>query len=187
MTSEVGRVTSFNMKRRQFCILPLVFLADQLLAADTSSTPIPSTLPPGACPLNSGGPSLLGSRWRLMSVYDNTVPPQLRMTMEVKQTSMAGLGGCNNYTANFMQVGNRGFKVVNIQKTNTPCEVIRPGERLPTIDTGSWEGNYLKVLRRAGSVQQQGALLQFYDFNGKPSLVFAKVYGSRVPTPTPAS
>lgn len=178
--SEVYNNKAVSLTRRNFLLLPLVLWADQLLAADSSVVP---PLPTGACPLNSGGPSLLGSRWRLITVYDNKVPEPLRMTMQVGENAMNGRGGCNDYNANFLRIGNRGFKVINIQKTETPCEVLRQGEGQPTIDTGSWEGSYLKVLRRAGSVQQLGPQLQFYDFNGKPSLVFAKVYGSRVPAP----
>lgn len=181
MTSEAICVKSVYLTRRTFLALPLVILADPLLATDSS---ILSPLPSGACPLNSGGPSLLGSRWFVMSIYNNLVPKELRMTMLVEQTAMVGIAGCNNYTANFVQVGNRGFKVTSLSRSEGACEVLRPELGKPTIDVGSWEGKYLRVLRRAGSVQQLGATLQFYDFNGKPSLVFGKVYGSRTPTPS---
>lgn len=180
MTSEVACVNAVHLTRRTFLFLPLALLADQLLAADTST---PSPLPSGACPLNSGGPSLLGTRWFVMSIYGNSVPKELRMTLLVEQTAMVGIGGCNNYTANFVQVGNRGFKVVGINRGDKPCEVIRPAPGDPTIDAGSWEGRYLRVLGRAGSVQQLGSTLQFYDFNGKPSLICGKVYGSRTIPP----
>ena len=186
----------FSPLRRRLLILPLALVGGRLFAAETPdvTTPVPTTpaptapapgvvppLPSGACPLNSGGPSLLGSRWKVMSVYGNKVPQELQMTMEVGQHAMTGRGGCNNYSASFVQVGNRGFKVTNIQRPDTPCEVLRPAPGAPTIDVGSWEGQYLKVLRRAGSVQQQGSLLQCYDFNGKASIVFVKRYGSRTP------
>lgn len=182
MSSELSNNKPLSLSRRNFLLVPLALYASHLLAAESATTPTP--LPAGACPLNSGGPSLLGSRWRLVSVYNNKVPDPLRMTMTVGENNMSGRGGCNDYNANFLRVGNRGFKVVKIQKAEAPCEVMSQGEGQPTIDTGSWEGNYLRVLRRAGSVQQEGTLLQFYDFNGTPSLVFAKVYGSRVPTPS---
>lgn len=181
MTSEADQLNSANLTRRSFLILPLVVWAGQLLAADA---PVPSRIPSGACPLNSGGPSLLGSRWFVMSIYNNPVPKPLRMTMLVEQTAMVGTGGCNNYAANFVQVGNRGFKVNGINRGDKPCEVLRPEVGKPTVDVGSWEGKYLRVLRRAGSVQQMGSTLQFYDFNGKPSLVFGKIYGSPAPVPT---
>lgn len=181
MPSEVNHMNSAQLTRRTFLILPLALLANQLWAADTTA---PSKLPPGACPLNSGGPSLLGTSWFVMSIYNNPVPKPLRMKMLVEQTAMVGMAGCNNYTANFVQVGNRGFKVQEINRTENACEVLRPELGKPTVDVGSWEGKYLRVLRRAGSVQQLGSTLQFYDFNGKPSLVFGKIYGSRTPTPT---
>lgn len=185
MTSEVDQLNSARLTRRSFLILPLAVWANQLLAADAPSVPsTPSRLPPGACPLNSGGPSLLGSRWFVMSIYNNPVPKSLRMTMLVEQTAMVGTGGCNNYTANFVQVGNRGFKVNQLNRGEKPCEVLRVEPGKPTVDVGSWEGKYLRVLRRAGSVQQLGTTLQFYDFNGKPSLIFGKIYGSPTPIPT---
>ena len=33
----------------------------------------PAALPAGMCPLNSGGPSLLGTSWRLTTIYGNAV------------------------------------------------------------------------------------------------------------------
>jgi len=186
MNSEREQMDIFSPTRRRLLLLPLAVWGGSVLAntpVTGAVTPIPgSAAPTGACPLNSGGPSLLGSKWKLMSVYGNTAPKELRVTMEVGQTAMSGRGGCNNYAASFQQVGNRGFKVVNIQQTSNPCEVLRPGDGLPTIDTGAWEGMYLRVLRRAGSVEQKGVTLQFYDFNGKASIVFAKIYGSRSPS-----
>ncbi len=171
----------FSPIRRQLLALPLALWAGNLLAAG-ATTPLPA----GACPLNSGGPSLLGTRWRLFSIYGNEVPRVLKISMEVEQTAMAGLGGCNTYSAKFEQVGNRGFKVTSIQQTRKPCEVLRPEPGRPTIDVGSWEGQYLKVLRRAGSVQQVGATLHFFDFNGAPSVIFAKQYGTGIIPPVPA-
>lgn len=164
--------TNTLTSRRQLLLLPFALIGTKLFA-DTVSTPIPTA----ACPLNSGGPSLLGTRWRLYSIYGNRVPRELEISMKVDETAMAGLGGCNNYTASFQQVGNRGFKVTNIQQTRRACEVLRPAPGAPTINVGNWEGNYLRVLRRAGSVQQLGATLQCFDFNGKASIIFAKKYG----------
>ena len=181
MTGQVNRVNSAQLTRRMFLILPLVMIADQLLAAETV---VPTTLPIGACPLNSGGPSLLGSRGFVMSIYNNQVPKELRMTMLVEQATMVGTAGCNNYVANFLQVGNRGFKVKDISRGEKGCEVLRPEPGKPTVDVGSWEGKYLRVLGRAGSVQQLGTTLQFYDFNGKPSVIFGKIYGSPAPAST---
>lgn len=171
-----------TVSRRQFLLLPIAVLGSRAFAQETPATTpeAPATTPEatGRCPLNSGGPSLLGTRWRLFSIYGNRTPSELKITMEVEETAMVGMGGCNNYSANFAQVGNRGFKVNKINQTRRACERIRPSAGAPTINVGTWEGSYLRVLGRAGSVEQVGATLQFYDFNGKPSVIFAKQYGT---------
>jgi len=197
MKTTETHVNKVSVLRRQLMLLPVALYGGSLLAADDNettdndiygglpdvegapeeSTPAPITPHSGACPLNSGGPSLLGSRWRLFSIYGHRCPSELEISMKFDERAMAGLGGCNNYTASFKQVGNRGFKVINIQQTRRPCEVLRPAPGAPTINVGNWEGNYLRVLRRAGSVEQVKNTLQCYDFNGKPSIVFAKLYG----------
>lgn len=144
-------------------------------AADTATS---STVPAGMCPLNSGGPSLLGTKWRLQSVYGHEVPAELKITMVVGEHSMDGFAGCNTYAAHFVQVGNRGFKVSKIDQTREACDVIFPEPGAPSINVGNWEGNYLRILRRAGSVQQENDnTLHFYDFNGKPSVIFVKAFG----------
>lgn len=171
-----------TLTRRHLMLLPLALVGSRLSAETTPTTPVPSIpAPSAACPLNSGGPSLLGSRWRLYSVYGNRVPKALEISMEVEDAAMAGHGGCNDYKASFVQVGNRGFKVIDIGQSRRACEVLRPNPGAPTINVGNWEGNYLRVLRRAGSVQQLGATLQFFDFNGKPSIIFAKRFGTGKP------
>lgn len=49
------------------------------LSADTTDAAV--TAPPaGVCPLNSGGESLLGSEWRLQSIYGTPVPAELELT-----------------------------------------------------------------------------------------------------------
>ena len=144
-------------------------------AADTAAS---ATVPVGMCPLNSGGPSLLGTKWRLQSVYGHEVPNELKITMTVGEHTMDGFSGCNTYAAHFVQVGNRGFKVSKIDQTREACDVIFPEPGAPSINVGNWEGNYLRVLRRAGSVQQENDnTLHFYDFNGKPSVIFVKAFG----------
>jgi len=175
---------SFMRTRRSLLLLPLLFMAGSLLAA-----PVPA-LPPGACPLNSGGPSLLGSKWRLLSVYGNEVPKELSITMEVGDNALKGFAGCNDYTAIFQRVGHTGFKMTKIEKGDKGCPVLSSGDGLPTINVGSWEGGYLRNLGRAGSVQQEGSLLQFFNQSGEPSVVFAKSYGDggaeAAPPETPA-
>ena len=144
----------------------------------TADTTEQAAIPTGMCPLNSGGPSLLGTKWRLQSVYGHEVPAELKITMAVGEHSMDGFAGCNTYAAHFVQVGNRGFKVSKIDQTREACDVIFPEPGAPSINVGNWEGNYLRILRRAGSVQQQNDnTLHFYDFNGKPSVIFVKAFG----------
>ncbi len=144
----------------------------------TADTTAAATVPAGMCPLNSGGPSLLGTKWRLQSVYGHEVPNELKITMAVSEHTMDGFSGCNTYAAHFVQVGNRGFKVSKIDQTREACDVIFPEPGAPSINVGNWEGNYLRVLRRAGSVQQENDnTLHFYDFNGKPSVIFVKAFG----------
>lgn len=144
----------------------------------TADTAAAATVPAGMCPLNSGGPSLLGTKWRLQSVYGHEVPNELKITMAVSEHTMDGFSGCNTYAAHFVQVGNRGFKVSKIDQTREACDVIFPEPGAPSINVGNWEGNYLRVLRRAGSVQQENDnTLHFYDFNGKPSVIFVKAFG----------
>nr|CAA6820806.1 MAG: Unknown protein [uncultured Thiotrichaceae bacterium] len=175
MKSVSKKMLSPIVSRRQFMLLPLAVVASSVLAQEA---PVTTPAPAVGCPLNSGGPSLLGTRWRLFSIYSNRVPSELAITMEVEEHAMVGMGGCNTYNAGFSQVGNRGFKINKINQTRKGCAVIRPAPGAPTINVGNWEGNYLRVLGRAGSVEQVGATLQFYDFNGKPSVIFAKRYGT---------
>lgn len=169
---------------RAMLVLPLVSLSPQLLAETAIPIPPPaeggtvSPLPSGACPLNSGGPSLLGSRWRLMSIYGNQVPPELEITMKVGESSLEGFGGCNEYNAKFQRVGHTGFKVNSIDKERKGCPILSTGPGLPTINVGDWEGSYIRTLQRAGSVEQVGNTLHFYNRSGEPSVVFAKKYGS---------
>lgn len=167
---------SFMQTRRSLLLLPLLFAASSLMAETTDSGTV-APLPNGACPLNSGGPSLLGSRWRLFSVYGNQVPSELEITMEVGENALKGMAGCNNYTANFQRVGHTGFKINNIDKGRQGCPVLRPGPGLPSINVGDWEGSYIRTLQRAGSVEQRGNSLQFYNRSGEPSVVFTKKYG----------
>jgi hypothetical protein len=174
---------SFMQTRRSLLLLPLAFIAERLVAADVPA------LPPGACPLNSGGPSLLGSKWRLFSVYGNEVPKQVDITMEVGDNALKGFAGCNDYTAVFQRVGHTGFKMTKIEKGDKGCPVLSSGDGLPTINVGSLEGGYLRNLGRAGSVQQEGVLLQFFNQSGEPSVVFTKHFwdggGETTPPETP--
>lgn len=167
---------SFMQTRRSLLLLPLAFAATRLMA-ETADGGTVTPLPNGACPLNSGGPSLLGTRWRLFSVYGTQVPGELEITMEVGENALKGMAGCNNYTANFQRVGHTGFKINDIDKGREGCPVLRPGPGLPSINVGDWEGSYIRTLQRAGSVEQRGNSLQFYNRSGEPSVIFAKKYG----------
>ena len=90
-------------------------------AKPAAQTPAPlqsiTASPTAQCPLNSGGPSLLGTTWRLDSIYGNRVPQALKIDMRVSTTSLTGIGGCNKYSANFKQVGYTGFSVKTINRT----------------------------------------------------------------------
>jgi hypothetical protein len=150
-------------------------------APPPETTPSPASpetvLPPGACPLNSGGPSLLGSKWSLLSVYGTEVPAGLDITMEVGEDQLTGFAGCNDYVAKFKRVGHTGFMMQGIDKKNEGCPVLRPAPGAPTINVGNWEGGYLRTLQRAGSVQQEGNTLHFFNRSGEPSVIFRKKYG----------
>ncbi|MEB4592907.1 META domain-containing protein [Candidatus Thiothrix sp. Deng01] len=164
-------------------LLPAALLSFQAFAetADPSAPPAggadAASLPSGACPLNSGGPSLLGSRWRLLSVYGTEAPAELEITMEVGENDLKGFAGCNTYDANFQRVGHTGFKINKIDKGRGGCPIKATGPGRPTINVGDWEGSYIRTLQRAGSVQQEGNTLHFYNRSGEPSVIFAKKYG----------
>jgi hypothetical protein len=183
--------------RRSFLLLPLALAGSSLIAkAGFAETATPSeTTPPtaplapiapvapgglanGACPLNSGGPSLLNTKWVLQSIYGHSVPAQLKITMKVKDHSLEGFSGCNRYNAAFRKVGYTGFRMTNIDKHNKGCEVMPTYPGGPTIHVGDWEGNYLRTLRRAGSVQQDenGRVLRFFNRSGEMSVVFRRTY-----------
>jgi hypothetical protein len=119
---------------------------------------------------------LLGSKWRLLTVYGNDVPEGLDITMQVGESELSGFSGCNTYNAHFVRIGHTGFVVHGIDRTQLGCNVLATTPGGPTIHVGNWEGNYLRTLQRAGSVQQVGSTLQFYNRNGLPSVVFGKKY-----------
>lgn len=129
-----------------------------------------------ACPLNSGGPSLLGSKWRVSQTYGNEIPTPVTMSMTVNLDTMTGETGCNKYAAKFKQIGATGFVISQIDRTREPCMVVSQGEGKPTIHLGNIEGSYLRIMKRMGSVQQtdEGTLV-FYDRNGKEGLVMTKL------------
>lgn len=129
-----------------------------------------------ACPLNSGGPSLLGTKWRVSKTYGNTIPEAVTLSMTVNMDTMTGNTGCNKYAAKFKQIGATGFVISNIDRTREPCMVVSQGEGKPTVHLGNIEGSYLRIMRRMGSVQQLDAgTLVFYDRNGKEGLVMTKL------------
>lgn len=179
--------------RRSFLWLPLAIMGSSVLAktglAETAAPATPSTpaapvapiapaAPSGACPLNSGGPSLLGTKWVLKSLYGHSVPEKLKITMRVNEHSLEGFGGCNRYNAAFRKVGYTGFRMTSIDKHKKGCTVLSTYPGGPTIHVGDWEGNYLRTLRRAGSVQQDenGNVLRFFNRSGEMSVVFRRTY-----------
>ena len=129
-----------------------------------------------SCPLNSGGPSLLGTKWRVSKTYNNVVPEGLDITMNVSLDTMAGDTGCNKYAAKFTQVGYTGVSIINMSRTRNPCKLLRPEAGGKTIHVGNHEGAYLRIMRRMGSVQQlDDGVLVFYDRNGKKGLEMTKL------------
>lgn len=191
MKTNYAKSGLFVQVRRALLLLPLALLSAQL-PAETTTPPAANEagvapLPSGACPLNSGGPSLLGSRWRLLSVYGNQVPQELEITMEVGENDLKGFGGCNQYDASFQRVGHTGFRINKISKGTEGCPLLRTGPGLPTINVGDWEGGYIRTLQRAGSVEQQGNSLHFYNRSGEPSVIFVKKYGTGPADADPAT
>lgn len=156
-------------------LFALTFASTGLYADPTDAAVTP--LPAGVCPLNSGGPSLLGSEWRLQSIYGNEVPPELNISLKVGENSLSGLGGCNQYTTAFKRVGHTGFMMTGMEKGAEKCRVLSTVTGGPTINVGSWEGSYLRTLQRAGSVQQEGDKLHFYNRSGESSVIFSRNTG----------
>jgi hypothetical protein len=129
--------------RRSLLLLPLALAAGRLMAADAAPA-----LPPGACPLNSGGPSLLGSKWRLFSVYGHETPPELEINMEVGENTLTGNAGYNNYTAKFKRVGHTGFMMTGYDKDRNACNVLPTVPGGPTINVGSLNSNSRSCKRK---------------------------------------
>lgn len=126
------------------------------------------------CPLNSGGPSLLNTQWRVETIYGNRIPKALDMTMKVNKNSLTGNSGCNDYNATFQQVGNTGFRVTKIDKGAKGCSLMRPVVGGPTINVGDMEGGFLRTLRRMGSVHQINGKLVFYNRSGNVGIVMTR-------------
>ncbi|UOG90739.1 MAG: META domain-containing protein [Candidatus Thiothrix sulfatifontis] len=164
---------------RTLLLLPLL-LSSVAVCAETATPPdgAVTPLPTGACPLNSGGPSLLDTEWRLLSVYGNKVPSELVISMKVGEVALTGSGGCNEYEADFKRVGHTGFMITGVDKGRSGCPILRPGSGQQTINVGDWEGAYLRTLQRAGSVETIGNTLHFYNRSGEPSVIFGKKFGS---------
>lgn len=177
MKTNTTTPRSFMQVRRTLLLLPLALLGARAFA-ETEGASTGVALPPGACPLNSGGPSLLGSKWRLLSIYGTKVPIELEINMEVGENQLTGFAGCNNYLAKFKRVGHTGFMMESVDKEgNAGCPILRPSVGAPTINVGDWQGSYIRTLQRAGSVQQDGNSLQFFNRSGESSVLFVRKYG----------
>ncbi len=175
MTHSVAIVKAARYCRQALLLITLS-LTSMELSAEPNTTTTP--LPVGACPLNSGGSSLLGTQWRLLSVYGTPVPAELEISLSVGENELNGFAGCNQYSTTFKRVGHNGFMMTGMEKGKEICRVLPTTEGGPTINVGNWEGSYLRTLQRAGSVQQEGNTLHFYNRNGESSVVFGKKYGS---------
>lgn len=175
------KLSQNSQQRRQLLLLPLAAIGGQLLTTTVFAADEPDTIKPGAkegCPLNSGGPSLLDSNWTVKSIYANDVPQGVDIVMTINTDSLTGSTSCNDYTANFKQVGYTGFRVTKIEKGTTGCKHIRPVEGGPTINVGDIEGGYLRTLGRMGSVQRfekdDTDTLVFYNRNGEQGIVMTR-------------
>jgi len=165
------------MKRtRNFCVMSA---ASALLLISTAAVAELDGITDrkvASCPLNSGGPSLLGTNWRVSSTYGNPINDAVDMKMTVSLDTMAGDTGCNKYAAKFKQVGFTGFTITQLNRTRKPCMRVSTGEGKPTVDLSKIEGAYLRIIRRMGSVQQlDDGKLVFYDRNGKKGLEMTQI------------
>lgn len=168
--------------RRHLLLLPLAAIGSQLFTTAVFAADEPEKIKPGpteeGCPLNSGGPSLLNSKWNVKSVYANELPQGVNMVMTINKESLTGSTGCNDYTAAFKQVGYTGFRITKIQKSTNGCKHIRPVEGGPRINVGDLEGGYLRTLGRMGSVQhftkESVDTLVFYNRNGEQGIIMTR-------------
>ena len=157
------------------------------LQSISSSSPAPAIqsitpTPTAECPLNSGGPSLLGTTWRLESIYGNRIPHPLEIDMRISTNALSGFSGCNKYSASFSQVGYTGFKVKKINQTKKACSVIIPYKKAKAVNVGNWEGSYLRTLRRMGSVRQApSGKLHFFNRNGEIGMILRKIADENQP------
>ncbi len=177
MNKLSSKEVTFSKSRRQIFLLPLAILGSQIIAAEVVAAPdsITTREVEEGCPLNSGGSSLLGTKWRVNTVYGNRIPQAVNMIMKVNKNSLSGETGCNSYAASFQQVGNTGFRVTRVNKSTKGCRVIRPVKGGPTFNIGDLEGGYLRTLRRMGSVQQVGNNLVFYNRSGNRGIVMTPI------------
>ena len=154
MKTNTTTPRSFMQVRRTLLLLPLALLGSRVVAETGSAT---TPLPAGACPLNSGGPSLLGSKWRLLSIYGTKVPGELEINMQVGENDLQGFAGCNDYIAKFKRVGHTGFMMESVEKEGDKgCPILRPAVGAPTINVGDWQGSYIRTLQRAGDCGPSG-------------------------------
>ena len=165
------------LARRQLLFFPLAAIGSHFFSSSVYAEE-PDIIKPGpveeGCPLNSGGPSLLNSEWRVESIYGNEIPKAIDIIMKVNKTSLTGSSGCNQYTASFKQVGYTGFQITKIDKGHEPCRVVRPVEGGPTINIGDLEGGYLRTIKRMGSVQHFDDKLVFYNRSGNQGIIMQK-------------
>ena len=170
--------------RRQLLLLPLAVVGSQFfaftaLAEEPAIEPIKKGPVEEGCPLNSGGDSLLNSKWAVKSIYANNIPEGDDIMMTINQTSLTGSTICNEYAADFLQVGYTGFRITKIKRGSKSCSHIRPVAGGPTVNVGNWEGGYLRTLGRMGSVQhfnKDGVdTLVFYNRNGEQGIIMTKM------------
>lgn len=174
--------STLDLSRRKFLYTSAALLAGVVInrnafAEESEKGPDQITPRPveGDCPLNSGGPSLLNSQWKVTSVYGNKVPDVVTMKLKVGAAVLSGEAGCNNYTATFKQVGYTGFKITKINKGKKGCSIVSSYPGGPTVNIGDLENGYLRTLHRMGSVQQFENKLVFYNRNGNKAIEMIKI------------
>lgn len=176
--NKKSRMVSSLLLSSALCVIATTGYTAEKAKVEAEATPTPTvgTSPSAsaACPLNSGGPSLVNSRWFLSSIYGQDVPTGLKIGFNVGVKEISGNTGCNDYTAKFSPVGLTGFRVTKVGKTKKVCRFTKFIVGGPSVSTGDWEGSYIRTLMRMGSVQHKGKELHFYNRNGQTGMIMVE-------------
>lgn len=108
--------------------------------------------------------ALQGTRWRLARLDDRAAPG--RMTLSFSRDSIAGQGGCRDYTGSYTATGHR-LRVTSIAMADTECgreAMLRP------------EGDFTTGLSETTDFQVRGDTLVLHTVTGG-TLVFSREDG----------